>query len=220
MAGAKEPSRSRWRAMHDGVRRDAGRHPGTRRARPARGVRRRVFALGSPLLRRRLARAGLEAIREKSLTLTEHLVALVDARLDGFVVGTPREPSRRGGHVALDHPAGKRIAAALGARGAVVDFRPPNVVRVCPAPLYTSYSDVWAFVDELRTVVESRAYEDLELDGDVTRSSRGASSRPPSAPTRPDAPERPRQSRRATRPFRPVLRARRSTSRTGRPPRR
>ncbi|WP_435077272.1 kynureninase [Halococcus sp. AFM35] len=113
--------------------------------------------------------AGIDAIREKSLALTEYLIALVDERLgEAFAVGTPREQSRRGGHVAIEHPAAERIVAALAAHGAVVDFRPPNVVRVCPAPLYTSYGDVWEFVATLSDIAESGAHEGFDPDGTVT----------------------------------------------------
>ena len=113
--------------------------------------------------------AGIDAIREKSLTLTEYLMALVDDRLDDeFTVGTPRERSQRGGHVAVEHPAAERIVAALAARDVVVDFRPPNVVRVCPAPLYTSHLDVWEFVTTLSTIAESGDHERFDPSGEVT----------------------------------------------------
>jgi kynureninase len=116
-----------------------------------------------------IAEAGIDAIREKSHHLTEYLIALIDERLgDEFAVGTPHERSRRGGHVAIEHPAADRIAEALAARGAVVDFRPPNVIRVCPAPLYTSHIDVWEFVATLRDIAESGAHERFDPDGDVT----------------------------------------------------
>jgi len=29
----------------------------------------------------------------------------------------------------------------------VCDFRPPNVVRVAPVPLYNTYEEVWRFAD-------------------------------------------------------------------------
>ena len=79
----------------------------------------------------------------------------MDARLAEFgcSVGTPRDPTRRGGHVAIEHPDGERLAAALKDRGVVVDFRPPNVVRLCPAPLYTGFVDVWEVVDIARSLL-------------------------------------------------------------------
>ncbi|MFC7081976.1 kynureninase [Halorussus caseinilyticus] len=108
---------------------------------------------------------SIEAVREKSLRLTDYLIFLVDERLPDCEVGTPREPDRRGGHVAVEHPEAYRVSEALKERGVVVDFRPPNVVRVCPAPLYTSYEDVWEVVEQLRQVVDNREYEQFEPRG-------------------------------------------------------
>ena len=101
--------------------------------------------------------AGLDRLREKSLALTELLIHLADRWLAplGFEVGTPREPARRGGHVALEHPEAVRIAKALKARQIIPDFRPPNVIRLAPIPLYTSYREVSDAVMALRTIVET-----------------------------------------------------------------
>ncbi|MFD1515631.1 kynureninase [Halomarina rubra] len=108
--------------------------------------------------------AGIDAIREKSLALTDALVDRVDA-LAEYTVGTPREHARRGGHVALEHEEAYRISQALKARGVVVDFRPPNVVRVCPSPLYTSFEDVWAVGDHLAAIVDDDEYERFDPRG-------------------------------------------------------
>jgi kynureninase len=106
-----------------------------------------------------VAEAGLDRIRAKSLDLTSWLIELVDAWLSdgpyGFGVGTPREPARRGGHIALEHPEGVQICKALKTRGIIPDFRPPNVIRVAPSPLYTTYDDVWQLVQALREIVEA-----------------------------------------------------------------
>jgi kynureninase len=118
-----------------------------------------------------LEEAGIEAVREKSLALTEFLIDLVDEHLaeHGVSVGTPRDPERRGGHVALEHPEGYRISEALRDRGVITDFRPPDVVRVCPSPLYTRYEDVFRVVEIIAEVLESGAYEAIEpRGGDVT----------------------------------------------------
>jgi kynureninase len=112
--------------------------------------------------------AGIDTIREKSLDVTDYLITLVDERLsDDLTVGTPRG-QRRGGHVAIEHSEAHQISLALKSRGVVVDFRPPNVIRVCPAPLYTGYADVWDVVEELREIAESRAYERFEEESEVT----------------------------------------------------
>ena len=115
--------------------------------------------------------AGIDAVREKSTALTEYLVELADERLaeHGYAVGTPRDPERRGGHVALEHPEGARVSEALRDRGVVVDFRPPDVVRVAPAPLYTGFEDVYDVVEALETVVADGVYESYDPpEGDVT----------------------------------------------------
>ncbi|PSQ48946.1 kynureninase [Halobacteriales archaeon SW_7_65_23] len=115
--------------------------------------------------------AGIDRIREKSLELTSYLMTLVDERLAerGCTVGTPREPERRGGHVAIEHPDAYRLSQALRDRGAIVDFREPNVIRVCPAPLYVGFREARAFVDLLADLIDERVYEAYDTErGDVT----------------------------------------------------
>jgi len=101
--------------------------------------------------------AGVPAIRAKSVALCDLIVALHDAWLAplGFSLGSPREPERRGSHVALRHPDAWPICRALIERAAVVpDFRSPDVIRLGVAPLYTGYADVWDALDRLRGLVE------------------------------------------------------------------
>ena len=111
--------------------------------------------------------AGIDSIRAKSVALTDYLIALVDDRLAEFgcSVGTPRDADRRGGHVAIEHPEGKKLAAALKDRGVVVDFRPPNVVRLCPAPLYTRFVDVWEVTEVARSVLAEDRLSAYETSG-------------------------------------------------------
>jgi len=108
--------------------------------------------------------AGMGNIRRKSLRITAYLMFLVDELLSrapyNFSVGTPRNPERRGGHVALEHPTEAfRIAEALKARGVLPDFRPPNVIRLAPIPLYTRYGDVWRVAQHLKAIIDDREYE-------------------------------------------------------------
>jgi kynureninase len=107
--------------------------------------------------------AGIERIRTKSIAQTTYLIDLLEAmglteKEYGYRIGTPREPERRGGHVAVEHDAGPRIAKALKARGVIPDFRPPDVVRLAPIPLYTSYHELWRTAQHLREIVESGDY--------------------------------------------------------------
>ena len=106
-----------------------------------------------------LLEAEIERIRTKSLGLTDLLVKLADDRLAplGFGVATPRTPERRGGHVALTHPHASAIAQVMRRHGVIPDFRPPDIVRLAPVALYTSFVDVW---DAIRTI------EDLVTAGE------------------------------------------------------
>jgi kynureninase len=105
--------------------------------------------------------AGIGRIRAKSLDQTGYLMELVDARLArlGFAVGTPRQAERRGGHVALEHGDAVRIARAMRARGVVPDFRPPNVIRLAPIALYTTYEELWRTVELIAGIVETGEHE-------------------------------------------------------------
>jgi kynureninase len=106
-----------------------------------------------------LREAGIERLRAKALAQTGYLMFLIDALLTeppyGFAVGNPREEARRGGHVALEHPDAIRIAKALKARGVIPDFRFPNVIRLAPIPLYTTYAELWRTVEILRQIVDA-----------------------------------------------------------------
>ncbi|UCG53848.1 MAG: kynureninase [Candidatus Latescibacterota bacterium] len=110
--------------------------------------------------------AGIEQIREKSLRMTSYLIYLTDELLSqapyDFRVVTPREPRRRGGHVALTrHDGALGIKEALDLRGVVADFRPPNVIRFAPSPLYSTYHDVWSVVRHLREIIDTGEHDRL-----------------------------------------------------------
>lgn len=117
--------------------------------------------------------AGIEAIRAKSLAQTDWLIARIeDAGLlepsFGYRIGTPREHARRGGHVAVEHVDAAQIAQALRARGIVVDFRPPDVIRIAPVALYTRYEDLWRTVEALREIVATSEHKRVAAAGLVT----------------------------------------------------
>ena len=107
---------------------------------------------------------GIDRIREKSLKLTAYLMYLIDAKLVryGFTIGNPRQDHRRGGHVALEHKDAIRINSALKACGVVPDFRYPNVIRLAPIALYTSFSDVYQVVEIIGDIMANRKYESFE----------------------------------------------------------
>lgn len=84
------------------------------------------------------------SLLERALALTDFLIKAADAALAdyGVTVATPRDPTARAGHVALAHPDAPALSLALRAERVIVDFRPPNLIRMAPAPLYIDFADV------------------------------------------------------------------------------
>ena len=101
---------------------------------------------------------GLEAIREKSVALTDLFVRLVDERCAAhdLTLVSPPNAGERGSQVSLAHPThGYEIMQALVARGVIGDFRAPVILRFGFTPLYTRFVDVWDAVDRLRGVLDN-----------------------------------------------------------------
>lgn len=92
-----------------------------------------------------LEEAGIEAVRAKSLLLTDYAWAVVEswpADL-GVQIATPREHDRRGGHLTLTHPDFRAVNARLWERGVIPDFRSPDGLRIGLSPLSTTFAEVW-----------------------------------------------------------------------------
>lgn len=104
---------------------------------------------------------GVAALRAKSLALTDFLLERIDDELAplGFTVATPRDHPARGGHLALAHPDAWRFCQAWKAAGVVPDFRAPDLIRLAPSPLYTSFADCAEAVARLRQILLTRAHE-------------------------------------------------------------
>jgi kynureninase len=116
--------------------------------------------------------AGIKPIREKSIKLTEYFLYLLDNRLAEppyhFRTATPRSPGKRGGHIALVHPDESwRISQALKARGVIPDFRPPDIIRLAPSPLYNSFYEVWKTVQHIRDIMDKKEYIHYSKDRDT-----------------------------------------------------
>lgn len=77
-----------------------------------------------------LRRAGIEAIRAKSIRQTTRLIELADAR--GHAVHAPRDAAHRGGTVAFDVPHAYEVSQYLLARQIIVDYRPGAGIRIAP----------------------------------------------------------------------------------------
>ena len=126
--------------------------------RPAPGIARFLTGTATVLSMKSLEAAldifsetNIEAIRAKSVGLTEFFIGLFDEYLagKGFTLESPRASESRGSHVALGFAGGKSLVQHMSARGVIADFRPPDLMRFGMAPLYNSYGDIVKLVEHL-----------------------------------------------------------------------
>lgn len=106
-----------------------------------------------------------DALRAKSLELTDLFISLVEQRCGGHPLEliTPRDHATRGSHVSFRHPEGYAVMSALIARGVIGDYREPEVLRFGITPLYLGYADVWDAVEILRDILDTRAWDAEEF---------------------------------------------------------
>ncbi|HUR88998.1 MAG TPA: kynureninase [Ramlibacter sp.] len=110
---------------------------------------------------------GMEALRRKSLALTDLYIQLVEERCahGGFTIVTPREHALRGSQVCLSRNEGSyAIVQALIARGVIGDFRAPDIARFGFTPIYTSFEDVWNAAEHLKQVLDAEEWRRPEFN--------------------------------------------------------
>ncbi len=121
---------------------------------------------------------AMQALRAKSLALTDLFISLVEQRCDGqgLDLVTPRSHDLRGSQVSLTRAEGAYpIMQALIARGVIGDFRAgdpsaaagnsarADILRFGFTPLYTGFTDVWQAVEHLHQVLESGEWRNSEF---------------------------------------------------------
>ncbi|HEX6348516.1 MAG TPA: aminotransferase class V-fold PLP-dependent enzyme [Candidatus Dormibacteraeota bacterium] len=133
---------------------------------PAPGIAR--FLAGTPgVVGMAPVAAALEAwdgvlmndVRNKSVAIADVLMARIDGM--GLEVASPRAAAERGSQVSVRHADGYGLSRALGERGVVTDFRPPDIVRFGITPLYLRYVDAWDAMDALEEVLAAGSHQDV-----------------------------------------------------------
>jgi kynureninase len=107
------------------------------------------------------AQTDMDAIRSKSLALTDLFIELLESRCTRHPLQlvTPREHHRRGSQVSVAHPHGYAVMQALIARGVIGDYREPHIMRFGFTPLYTRFVDVWDAIDVLTDILDNASYD-------------------------------------------------------------
>ena len=111
-----------------------------------------------------LLRADINLLREKAKKLGSIFIDLIEEKCKNldFLLASPRDDAKRGGHVSLSHPHGFALSRALVERGVVCDFRMPDIVRFGITPLYMRYQDLYEAVDIIADVAKSTNWEEQD----------------------------------------------------------
>ncbi len=98
--------------------------------------------------------ARMDRIGDKRDSLTafaERVIRDVISDHPQVQIITPSEPTRRGAQLSLSFShGGREVFDAISRSGVVADWRTPSVIRIAPAPLYNTYSEVATFGQLLR----------------------------------------------------------------------
>jgi len=106
-----------------------------------------------------LRRAGIEAIRAKSVRQTTRLIELADKR--GYSVHAPRDAKHRGGTVAFDVPHAYEVSQVLLKQNVIVDYRPGAGIRIAPH-FYTTDAELDRAIESIDAALASNAWREFE----------------------------------------------------------
>jgi len=105
---------------------------------------------------------GVEAIREKSVRQTQHLIAIAEEA--GFRVTSPKDPNQRGGTITVWDTNAAALTKELVRRDFIIDYRPGAGVRISPH-FYTKDEELELIVAEMKKIRDTRAYGTAEKVG-------------------------------------------------------
>jgi len=93
---------------------------------------------------------GMNVLRERSMRLTDYLEKTLQAVSEitgvNLEILTPSNPDERGCQLSIvAHGYGRELFDAISAKGVIVDWREPAVIRMAPVPLYNSFEDIARF---------------------------------------------------------------------------
>ena len=103
---------------------------------------------------------SIEAVREKSLTLTDLFISLCEPLCQeyGLVLETPGD-TQRGSQVSFPFEHGFAVIRAMCDRGVIGDFREPDLMRFGFAPLFLRYADVTRAVEILEDCLKEKVWK-------------------------------------------------------------
>jgi kynureninase len=106
------------------------------------------------------AEVGMEALIEKRDKITAYLefvLSEIDKEVDStFEIITPADPQERASQLSVFlHGEGRSLFDYLMKNGVIPDWREPNVIRLAPVPLYSSFEDMYEFGQILKAGINA-----------------------------------------------------------------
>jgi kynureninase len=103
---------------------------------------------------------GIMTLRAKSVRLTRYLESVLDEVCAGrpMRVITPRDPAQRGAQLSVllqGLPADDVSTRLRTEHGVIADARHPDVIRLAPVPMYSTYADCLRAAVALANVVDA-----------------------------------------------------------------
>lgn len=96
---------------------------------------------------------GMQNLHARAVAMNDFFRAALTSELPDVQVVTPLS-RLRGCQLSLRvHTEARPVQERLMALGIVTDFRPPDIIRAAPVPLYNTFSDIARFVAALREVL-------------------------------------------------------------------
>ena len=107
------------------------------------------------------AEIGMDALIAKRNTITAYLEFVlreIDREVHGnFEIITPSNPLERGCQLSVFlHGEGRSLFDYLMKNGVIIDWREPNVIRLAPVPMYTSFEDIYRFGQILKNGIVTK----------------------------------------------------------------
>jgi kynureninase len=95
---------------------------------------------------------GMKNLRAKGDRLTAYLEFLLNENCEGKLeITTPSDIKQRGSMLSIQMKTDpKPLVKVFGEKGVILDFREPDILRICPAPLYNTYEDCFRLVQIMK----------------------------------------------------------------------
>lgn len=105
----------------------------------------------------------MEDVRSTSIELSEAFIHAVEVSCPSLTLASPRDPNKRGSHVAFEFEHGYECMQALIAQGVIGDFRSPNIMRFGITPLFINLDDIEQAVMILKDILETKSWSKPEF---------------------------------------------------------